>query len=83
MNHPYSKSQKGLALLKSAIHDLLRLRGSAGMTNAEIGRSLGIYYGHIGHEGHISRTLLSILEAEGVVEQREDKKWVLVELISS
>lgn len=46
------------------------------MTNAEIGRTLGIYSGHVGHEGHISRTLLAIMESEGVVSQHSDsKRW--------
>lgn len=48
------------------------------MKNAEIGRSLGIYMGHVRHEGHISRTLLGMMEEEGVVEQdSETKKWKL------
>lgn len=48
------------------------------MTNAEIGRSLGIYAGHVGHEGHIPRTLLALMESDGVVSQDEkSKRWVL------
>jgi len=41
----------------------------------DIDRTLGIYSGHKGHEGHIPRTLLAIMEAEGTVEQVSDKKW--------
>jgi len=34
--------------------------------------------GHVEHEGHIPRTLLAIMEAEGVVEQvKETKAWRL------
>jgi hypothetical protein len=48
------------------------------MSNAAIGRSLGIYSGHAGHEGHISRTILALMEAEGVVEQdTATKVWKL------
>jgi hypothetical protein len=39
---------------------------------------LGIYQGHIGHEGHVSRTILGLLEAEQVVVQnKETKLWSL------
>ncbi len=65
-------------MLKGAIHGFLSDRGQAGATNAEIGKSLGIYKGHVGHEGHIPRTLLSVMESEGVVRQDgETKKWFL------
>lgn len=73
---PYGRAQSAVANLKTAIYELLQ--NSDGMTNAEIGRSLGIYKGHVGHEGHIPRTLLGLMEAEGVVEQSVgDKKWKL------
>ncbi len=75
---PYYTAQKALADLKSAIRSLLSAAGSSGMTNAQIGRTLGIYSGHIGHEGHIPRTLLAIMEGEGVVEQdKGSKRWML------
>ena len=74
---PCTMAQRAMAGLKSAIHEVL-LRKTSGLTNAEIGRSLGIYTGHVGHEGHIPRTLLAIMEAEGVVEQDgESKRWSL------
>jgi hypothetical protein len=71
----YRAAQDGLTCLKVAIHALLE--GQAGMTNVEIGRALGIYQGHVGHEGHIPRTLLAMMEAEGVVQQDQDKRWRL------
>jgi len=75
---PYAMAQRAIAELKSSIHELLLRPTPSGLTNAEIGRSLGIYTGHVGHEGHISRTLLAIMEAEGVVEQDgESKRWSL------
>jgi len=83
MESPYNKAQKAMAEIKSAIHQLLTVN-TVGMKNSEIGRALGIYAGHQGHEGHISRTLLAIMEAEGVVAQdKETKKWSLRTLINN
>lgn len=73
----YRRAQMAMAELKGAVLALLE-RSGAGLSNASIGRSLGIYAGHKGHEGHISRTILAILEQEGVVEQRsEDRTWTI------
>jgi hypothetical protein len=74
----YQLAQISLANLKAAIHMLLQ-EETEGLTNVQLGRSLGIYYGHSGkHEGHISRVLLEIMKAEGVVEQNSrSKKWKL------
>lgn len=78
MDHEeYRRAQVAMAELKGAVVALLR-QHPEGLSNASIGRSLGIYAGHKGHEGHISRTLLAMLEDEGVVEQRqEDRSWVV------
>ena len=66
-----------MAELKGAVFELLAA-SKGGLTNAEVGRQLGIYQGHVGHEGHISRTLLGMLEAEQVITQDEKtKKWFL------
>lgn len=74
----YQMAQGAMAELKSAVVNLLLFGPSDGLSNAEIGRKLGIYGGHKGHEGHISRTLLHQLEEEGVVQQGEDtKNWRL------
>ena len=71
-------AQSAIADLKSAIYMSLEESGINGLSNAELGKSLGIYSGHIGHEGHISRTLLSLLESENVVYQEENtKRWFL------
>lgn len=73
----YTTAQKALAELKGSIHSVLS-ESESGVTNAELGRALGIYTGHKGHEGHISRTLLGIIESEGVVVQDEKTKiWTL------
>lgn len=74
----YHLAQRAMADLKAAIVTLLWQAPDDGLSNACIGRSLGIYQGHKGHEGHIPRTLLSIMESEGVVKQDpQSKKWRL------
>ena len=78
MTDSYHLAQQALADLKAAIHQTLSEASSHGLTNAEIGRTLGIYTGHVGHEGHIPRTLLAVMEAEGVVSQDVGtKRWTL------
>lgn len=79
---PYELAQTGITFLKSAVYNLLRENKiDSGLTNAELGRALGIYGGHVRHEGHISRTILSIMESEGVVAQdKESKRWKLKEI---
>lgn len=75
---PYSRAQRSLASLKSAIYQVLKEGPETGLRNVEIGRTLGIYEGHEGHEGHIPRTLLAMMEQEGVVEQDEESgRWSL------
>ena len=76
----YQKAQRAIADLKSAIYDLLSCNPE-GLKNAEIGKQLGIYMGHSGegrHLGHIPRTLLEVMAAEGTVERNvESKLWTL------
>jgi hypothetical protein len=75
---PYLLAQTAMAQLKSAIHMVLSEAGEEGLRNVDIGRVLGIHAGHARHEGHIPRTLLSIMEEEGVVEQDDETKiWRL------
>ena len=64
-----------MAELKAAIRTVLESAPTAGLTNAQLGRTLGIYGGHVGHTGHVSRTMLSLLQTEGVVEQDEITKY--------
>jgi len=74
--YPYVLAQDAMAKLREAIYLLLLDAPKSGLKNSQIGRSLGIYSGHAGHEGHISRTILALMEAEGVVEQDVDtKNW--------
>lgn len=75
---PYARAQVAMAELKAAVYEILAQAPSGGLTNVQIGRTLGIYTGHVGHEGHISRTILALLEKEGVAVQDKDKKgWSL------
>lgn len=75
---PYQQAQHALVELKTAVLRFLEAKGKKGARNVQVGRSLGIYAGHIGHVGHIPRTLLALLEAEGVVRQDVGtKKWFL------
>lgn len=77
MNDAYILAQDAMAKLRSAIYLILR-DAPEGLKNSEIGRSLGIYSGHVGHEGHVSRTILALMEAEGVVVQDlSNKAWRL------
>ena len=76
MSNSYQVAQHAVADLKSAVYEILSKQPDMGLRNADIGRALGIYTGHVGHEGHISRTILSIMENEGVVEQdKKTKLW--------
>lgn len=78
MPSAYFLAQRAIADLKTAVLQTINSGPKGGLTNAELGRSLGIYMGHVRHEGHISRTLLNMLEGEGVVVQdSKTKKWKL------
>lgn len=73
---PYFKAQTAMAYLKAAVQEVLAEASDTGLRNSEIGRKLGIYMGHVEHEGHIPRTVLAMMENEGVVEQdKETKHW--------
>jgi len=74
----YHLAQRTVADLKTSVLMVLQTggEGTTGRSNAEIGRCLGIHLGHKGHGGHIPRTMLALLESEGVVEQDlESKRW--------
>lgn len=75
----YALAQIAMAQLKAAVYGTLYHGPASGLTNAEVGRTLGIYGGHVGHVGHISRVILNHLEEEGVAAQDPgSKKWILV-----
>ena len=74
----YANTQAAMASLKSAVYRVLLDAGPNGLKNVDVGRTLGIHAGHVRHEGHIPRTLLAIMESEGVVKQDPDtKSWRL------
>jgi hypothetical protein len=78
MEEAYALAQRAMADLKTAIYLILKNGPVQGMRNADIGRALGIYAGHVEHEGHISRTLLALMEKEGVVQQDpQSKLWTI------
>lgn len=73
----YLMAQTAIAQLKAAIHQILAASPD-GLKNSDIGRLLGIYMGHVKHEGHIPRTLLAMMEAEGVaVQDPKTKLWCI------
>jgi DNA-binding IclR family transcriptional regulator len=75
----YQLAQEGVTRLKTAILILLERSGPQGLSNAEIGRALGIYRGHVGHEGHVPRTLLELLQSEElVIQDKATKRWTPV-----
>ena len=74
----YADAQAAMASLKSAVYRVLLDAAPDGLKNVDVGKTLGIYAGHVSHEGHIPRTLLAIMESEGVVEQDSaTKHWRL------
>ena len=78
MHEAYALAQRAIADLKTAVYTLLERGPQSGMRNADIGRALGIHAGHVEHEGHIPRTLLALMEKEGVVQQDpQTKLWSL------
>lgn len=75
----YEKAQIAIAQLKGAVYEILQTAPANGLKNVEIGKKLGIYMGHVGHEGHISRTCLELMKDEGLVHQDEEtKQWKLI-----
>ncbi len=80
----YQRAQAALLELKSVVLETLAAAGEEGLTNAELGRGLGIYHGYDnadgveGHPGHISRWLLGELQREEMVRQDSAKRWGLV-----
>ncbi len=78
MTTPYARAQRALANLKEAVYETIVNGPENGLTNAEVGRMLGIYMGHKRHEGHISRTILSLLEDEGkICQDSVTKRWMV------
>ncbi len=80
MHDAYQLAQRAVADLKSAIYVVLANSPDGGMRNADIGRALGINTGHVGHEGHMPRTLLALMEQEGVVQQDANRCYALAGL---
>lgn len=74
----YAEAQAAIASLKSAVYRVLLNAAPDGLRNVDVGRALGIYAGHVKHQGHIPMVLLKAMESEGVVQQDSDTKlWRL------
>ena len=74
----YQLSQRALADLKSAILIVLT-ENEIPMKNVDLGKLLGLYHGHVGHQGHITRTLLELMKSDGVVNQSDEtKEWSII-----
>jgi len=74
----YRRAQRAIADLKAATVEILATAGPEGLRKSQLGRLLGIYGGHVQHEGHISRTILEMLQDDGIAEQQEKAKtWRL------
>ena len=71
---PLGIAREAIGQLKTAVLMELKRAGKRGLKNSELGRNLEIYGGHKGHEGHISRTVLAILESEDSVWQDPEMK---------
>tara|TARA_R110002012_G_scaffold183540_2_gene349936 strand:+ start:138 stop:398 length:261 start_codon:yes stop_codon:yes gene_type:complete len=79
VNEAFETAQGALAALKAAVRTVLECAPEEGLRNVDVGKSLGIYGGHVEHVGHISRTILAMLESDGIAEQfGPDKRWRLV-----
>ena len=77
-NDLYTRAQAAITEIESAILELLTANPS-GLTNSEIGRRLGIYFGHDGHEGHISRSILAVMQTKGIVRQQSKRgPWEII-----
>ena len=77
----YENAQLAISMLKSAVYNLLEQHRETGLRNVEIAKKLGIRGGvgphtEIRHYDWISKTILSIMEREEVVEQI-GKHWHL------
>lgn len=79
MTDEYRVAQRAIADLKAAVLTYVKTHGP--VRNSDIGRALGIYFGHGEdegrHVGHVSRSILRLLEDEGLVVQDESKGWSL------
>lgn len=74
----YANAQAAMESLKSAAYRVLLDPAPHSFKNVDVGKTLGIHASHVRHEGHIPRTLLAIVESEGVVKQDTDtKSWRL------
>lgn len=79
MKLPYQIAQKAIVELKTAVYLVLKENSENGLRNVDVGRLLGIGYGHSGkHQDHVPRVILELLQKEGMVLQdKKTKRWML------
>ena len=76
---PREKANQGLALLKEAVLGTLQ-EHPEGLRNAEIADRLELRSDFLGKQkDYLSWSVLGLLVNDNIVEQRDDKKYVLVE----
>ena len=80
-SNEYENAQLAVSMLKASVYNLLMQHKATGLRNVEIAKKLGIRGGvgphsDIRHYDWISKTILSIMEREEVVEQI-GKHWHL------
>ena len=73
----YEQSQLAVAMLKSCIYKVLEENKATGLRNSQIATKLGIRTGDGKQRDWITKTILSMMEREEVVEQTENKFWHL------
>ena len=69
----YRRAQRAPAELRAAAAEILATAAPKGLRKSQVGRLLGIYRGHVRHQGHISRTVLEMLQEDGVAEQNGER----------
>lgn len=75
----YRLAQRAIADLKAAVLSYVQRHSALGVRNADVGKALGIYFGHEGHVGHVSRAVLALLAQEGLIRQNsETKQWTAI-----
>ena len=71
----YEQSQMAIAMLKSCIYKVLEKNKETGLRNSEISAKLGIRTGDGKQRDWITKTILTMMEREEVVEQSDNKLW--------
>ena len=71
----YRRAQVALADLKAAARGVLLSAPSDGLADDDVGRLLGLNALSGTADGQLTRTILGVLEAEGVATKDEGERW--------